>query len=135
MIDERGCPVDVYIMGGVRRVKNSPKSLEAPFEAFKFPTSGIVQFRALVVPCLPSCEPVQCSLNNFDGTRKKVNSLGRRKRSGLESTARNDTKDNEMIVIQTIQIVDKFPHNKSSKMEHKDTLNLVNESEHQSKCF
>ena len=133
LIDERGCPVDINIMGSVRRVKNFPKSLEAPFEAFKFPTSGIVQFRALVVPCLPSCKSVQCTINNFDGSRKKMNSLGRKKRSSLEASERNETKENEMIVIQTINIVDKFPQNKNMKAEKAETLDK-GDFENQSKC-
>ncbi|XP_015788965.1 uncharacterized protein LOC107365903 isoform X2 [Tetranychus urticae] len=112
LIDEKGCPSDISIMSGVRRIKGSSKSVEAPFEAFKFPTSGIVQFRALVVPCLPSCEPVHCATTGFDGTRRKITSLGRRKRSSsiLGSGSSSNTSDSELIVIQTIEIVDKFPH-------------------------
>lgn len=54
--------------------------LHAPFQAFKFPASDIVQFRALVTPCLPRCEPVQCSVQGFDGVSRKELSYGRKKR-------------------------------------------------------
>ncbi|RWS27044.1 uncharacterized protein B4U80_03602 [Leptotrombidium deliense] len=111
LIDRNGCPTDVTIMGPIIRVKTEPKTMEAQFEAFKFPTSGIVQFRALVVPCLPSCEPVQCSTETHDGFTKNIPSLGRRKRS-LESSL-NDTE--EVVVIQTIEITDKFPFNDNLK--------------------
>lgn len=52
------CPTDVTIMGSLGKPGNTAKTLLAPFEAFKFPTSDIVQFKALVTPCLPNCEPV-----------------------------------------------------------------------------
>ncbi|UYV65282.1 hypothetical protein LAZ67_3003803 [Cordylochernes scorpioides] len=44
-------------MGPLSRVSSSGQILHAPFDAFKFPTSEIVQFKALVTPCLPTCEP------------------------------------------------------------------------------
>lgn len=67
LIDSKGCPTDPAIMGPPRRVKlhmaKGSKIIEAPFEAFKFPTSAIVQFRALIVPCLTGdCQPVLCTL-------------------------------------------------------------------------
>lgn len=49
LIDDKGCPTDIAIMGAVRKVNGNGKIIEAPFEAFKFPTSGIIQFRALIV--------------------------------------------------------------------------------------
>ncbi|GIY17275.1 uncharacterized protein CEXT_557511 [Caerostris extrusa] len=54
---QRSCPTDASIMGSLSKASNSGKTLLAPFEAFKFPTSDIVQFKALVTPCLPNCEP------------------------------------------------------------------------------
>ncbi|TGZ51710.1 Uncharacterized protein DBV15_03894 [Temnothorax longispinosus] len=37
------------------------------FDAFKFPSSEVVQFRALVTPCMPTCEPVQCDQEETTG--------------------------------------------------------------------
>ena len=34
---------------------------QANFAAFKFAGSSVVQFRAMVTPCVPRCEPVTCS--------------------------------------------------------------------------
>ncbi len=48
-----GCPTDYSIMGVLREVNNSGQVLQADFDAFKFPTSDVVQFRALVTPCIP----------------------------------------------------------------------------------
>jgi hypothetical protein len=66
LIDAKGCPTDPSIMGPLRKVQStSSKILEAPFEAFKFPTSAIVQFRALIVPCIAGdCQPVVCTMSS-----------------------------------------------------------------------
>ena len=40
-------------MNVLEEVNGSGQTLHANFEAFKFPTSSVVQFRALVTPCIP----------------------------------------------------------------------------------
>lgn len=80
LIDSQGCPTDSSIMGAVSRTNGNGQALEVPFDAFKFPSSDVVQFRALVTPCVPSCEPVVCDIKGFDGKKKEVTSYGRRKR-------------------------------------------------------
>ena len=47
------CPTDYSIMNVLEEVNGSGQTLHANFEAFKFPTSSVVQFRALVTPCIP----------------------------------------------------------------------------------
>ena len=94
LIDGKGCPTDPSIMGPLRKVQGvSSKILEAPFEAFKFPTSAIVQFRALIVPCLAGdCQPVLCTMSSSfltssnlagyptftSGSKTSVHSYGKR---------------------------------------------------------
>ena len=53
LIDSIGCPTDYSIMGVLNEVNGKGQKLQANFEAFKFPTSSVVQFRALVTPCIP----------------------------------------------------------------------------------
>ena len=60
LLDSNGCPTEGQIMGPLTKTKNSGKTLVANFDAFKFPTSEVVQFRALVTPCMPRCSPVEC---------------------------------------------------------------------------
>ncbi len=43
LIDARGCPVDPTIMSQLRRNEIVNKTLEANFDAFRFPTSEVVQ--------------------------------------------------------------------------------------------
>lgn len=49
-------------MEAITKSKDNNKILEASFDAFKFPTTEIVQFKALVTPCLPACEPVSLNI-------------------------------------------------------------------------
>lgn len=81
LIDGDGCPTDPAIMGPISAVDTGAggtvKILEAPFDAFKFPTSDIVQFKALVTPCLPKCEPINCNVVGHNGAVRRADSFGR----------------------------------------------------------
>lgn len=83
LIDGDGCPTDPAIMGPITTVDTGRgpggpvKVLEAPFDAFKFPTSDIVQFKALVTPCLPKCEPINCNVVGHNGAVRRADSFGR----------------------------------------------------------
>lgn len=106
LIDERGCPTDPTIMGVLEKSPDSSKILLSAFDAFKFPSSDKVQFRALVSPCLPTCEPVKCDVADYTGDVRLIDSYGRRKRD--LSRQRRDSPTEEVLVVQTIEIVDKF---------------------------
>ncbi len=43
LIDSRGCPAEVNIMSELRKSERSNKTLESRFDAFRFPTSDVVQ--------------------------------------------------------------------------------------------
>lgn len=116
LIDSRGCPTDHFIMGPIyRSSSNSGKILLSHFDAFKFPSSPTVQFRALVTPCMPTCEPVQCDENNFGGELRSIISYGRKRRSlnetNVEKRVRRDilsSPSDDLLLVQSIQINDKF---------------------------
>lgn len=116
LIDSRGCPTDHFIMGPIYKSTESGKSLLSHFDAFKFPSSPTVQFRALVTPCMPSCEPVQCDEQSFGGELRSIISFGRKRRSANDTSGherrRRDTltnpNDEMMLLVQSIQINDKF---------------------------
>ncbi|KAK3866005.1 hypothetical protein Pcinc_028429 [Petrolisthes cinctipes] len=80
LLDGRGCPTEISIMRPLLKVDSTGKILGASFDAFKFPTSDVVQFRALVTPCLPTCEPVVCDVRDFGGQMKQAESYGRKRR-------------------------------------------------------
>ena len=101
LIDERGCPTDPSIMGAVAQVAGSGQILTVPFDAFKFPSSDVVQFKALVTPCLPRCRPVTCDLSDPSGGRRRVISHGRRKRAVPEDSS-------DVLVVKKIRIADTF---------------------------
>lgn len=114
LIDKRGCPTDHFIMGPIYRDDSSAKNLVSHFDAFKFPSSPTVQFRALITPCIPSCEPVQCDDENYGSEARSIASYGRKKRSANESYPLNDDKSqtnsvsSSMLLVQAIEINDKF---------------------------
>ncbi|CAG0896629.1 unnamed protein product [Cyprideis torosa] len=103
LIDEYGCPTDPLIMGPVERwEKATLVSLRSVFEAFKFPTSDVVSFRAVVVPCVGKCEKVTCSTVDFSGREASLESRGRRRRR------RSADEEEELMLVQSITISDKF---------------------------
>lgn len=81
LIDANGCPTDHFIMGPIYKSALSGKILLSHFDAFKFPSSEVVQFRALVTPCMPTCEPVQCDQEDLSGELRSLISFGRKRRS------------------------------------------------------
>ncbi|OXA45558.1 hypothetical protein Fcan01_19543 [Folsomia candida] len=124
LIDSRGCPTDPSIMGPVTHVHNHGKILQAFFEAFKFPTSEVVQFQALVTPCLPTCQPVDCSLaaDPSTGGSFQAQSYGRRRRRSVGGS--NDTQQVEnVLVINSIRIADRFKFQENNTLdEYDDTV-------------
>ncbi|XP_075148055.1 uncharacterized protein LOC142221994 [Haematobia irritans] len=149
LIDAHGCPTDQYIMGAVQKMSQNRKILVSQFDAFKFPSSEVVQFRALVTPCIPRCEPVICdNEDSVSGELKSLVSYGRRKRSivngtdGAEfmvSTSRfrhgrqqrdvsHKSAEDNILLVQSIQITDKFGFNQ-------EETNALNSSEEHEKIF
>merc|ERR1719422_1701100 len=86
LIDERGCPTDASIMGEVYHSEKSDKLSYSDFDAFRFPTSDVV---------------------DYTGQTKSVDSFGRKKRSIIERTKRA-TNPEELLVVQSLKIVDRY---------------------------
>ncbi|XP_023290725.1 uncharacterized protein LOC111673851 [Orussus abietinus] len=116
LIDSDGCPTDQVIMGPLYKSATSGKILLSHFDAFKFPSSEVVQFRALVTPCMPTCEPVQCDQEESTGDLRSVISFGRRRRRRDASQSRED-----LLLVQTIQITDKFGFERDGKSSNGST--------------
>jgi len=116
LIDADGCPTDPSIMQAVDQVQ-AGKILQAPFQAFKFPATDVVQFRALVTPCHPTCAPVECVMPGFDGSMSRSVSMGKRRR-------RRDVPENDILLAQQIKITDKFVFEEDTSAEHGRTLVL-----------
>ena len=49
-------------MSELKKSLGSDKILVSKFDAFRFPSSDMVQFRAMVTPCMPTCPPVTCDV-------------------------------------------------------------------------
>ena len=113
-----GCPTDANIMNSLSKSNEHEKSLQASFEAFKFPTSDIVQFRALVTPCLGRCEPVQCDIKDYDGMPKQALSYGRKKKRSVNNSIL--TAEEDMVVVQSIKIMDSFVGTEETQKKYKN---------------
>ncbi|KAH8418045.1 hypothetical protein KR222_010941, partial [Zaprionus bogoriensis] len=159
LIDAQGCPTDHFIMGAVHKSALSGKILFAHFDAFKFPSSEVVQFRALVTPCMPYCEPVNCQ-DVVSGDFKSLLSYGRRKRRDTtgeyESSVRysdfnqkhislavdqqqrlwrrearvgsSKALQEDMLLVQSIQITDKFGFVKKEQLQQESSVVKPTES-------
>lgn len=113
LIDGEGCPTDPSIMAAMQNSKGNGQTLEAQFDAFKFPTSETVAFRALVTPCIPHCEPVHCQSRAYDGTVYEAESFGKRRRrkrsvAAAAAAAGVASQPEEVVVRNSIEIKDKF---------------------------
>lgn len=143
LIDSDGCPTDQFIMGPIYKSPSSGKILLSHFDAFKFPSSEIVQFRALVTPCMPTCEPIQCDQEDVSGELKSLISFGRKKRS-VNATASailpqsnnrrsrrettNKPSQDDMLLVQSIQITDKFGFDKHQQSKSSNGIDSSNET-------
>ena len=114
--DSRGCPTEAQIMGPLVKDSTSSKILLSNFDAFKFPTSEVVQFRAHVTPCMPTCEPVECLYEDYygSGDKNRVSSYGRKKRDVSRVT--REAKD-RVLVTNSFVVMDKFQKNKKGPKE------------------
>ena len=104
------------IMTSVSKFSKSSKRLRTTFEAFKFPASDTVQFRALITPCLSSCKPVQCNLMNMEtGINQEFISYGKRRRKrSSHDILMNEQPNPEVVVVGAIRIKDTFDFETSS---------------------
>jgi len=128
LIDSIGCPTDSSIMQSLVTI-GSAKILQANFDAFKFPTSQLVQFRALVTPCVPRCDPVRCSDTH-------TQSFGRKRRGVVEEVdgdhteAVNNVTSESVVVANAVHIVDTFQVDRSGRQEDSVGGSCVCGSEH-----
>ncbi|EDW80666.1 uncharacterized protein Dwil_GK11654 [Drosophila willistoni] len=127
LIDSRGCPTDHFIMGPIYKSSLSGKILLSQFDAFKFPSSEVVQFRALVTPCMPSCEPVQCDQEDSSGELKSLISYGRRRRRSTRHTNRPSPED--LLLVESIQITDKFGFDKQPLEQRNVSMKSFNQKD------
>lgn len=137
LIDGEGCPTDPSIMMAMTNAKGNGQTLEAQFDAFKFPTSDTVAFRALVTPCIPHCEPVHCQNRALDGVVYEHESFGKRRRrrrsikppssksnSLLAGAASGGAAPEEVVLRNSIAIRDKFfEQHQQDEFKQQQTLN------------
>ena len=124
-------------MREVQEVNGNGQTLQTNFDAFKFPTSDVVQFRALVTPCIPRCDPVRCDVSDYLGHSHLTKSYGRRRRKRSDDTSERGFKEDysqrpnsrkmpkpvELKVASLIHISDKFDETSVLDDRLKDNTN------------
>ncbi|GFU94320.1 uncharacterized protein TNCV_162501 [Trichonephila clavipes] len=65
------CPTDPSIFPGLNLDARDRKSLFANFKAFRFPSTGLVNFEVQIRFCQDQCKPMRCSNNMESFGRKK----------------------------------------------------------------
>lgn len=75
LIDNSGCPVDASVFPELQLDQTDNRSLYSRFKAFRFPSTGVVNFEVQIRFCQEFCEPIKC--NHAGG---HVSSFGRRRR-------------------------------------------------------
>lgn len=71
LIDSTGCPVDGTIFPALRVDPVDRRSLISKFKAFRFPSTGVVNFEVQIRFCQEACEPPTCPSTTFASRRKK----------------------------------------------------------------
>lgn len=77
LINNEGCPVDPQVFPALEVDSKDGKSLHSTFKAFRFPSSGLVNFEVQIRFCPERCQPVEC----HKGVKSR--SYGRKKRDLL----------------------------------------------------
>lgn len=81
LIDNDGCPVDSLVFPALAVDPKDGRSLYSTFKAFRFPSSGLVNFEVQIRFCPELCQPVDCTKS------PRTKSYGRRKRSASDTAA------------------------------------------------
>lgn len=92
LIDKSGCPTDASVFPALQLDSADNRSLYSKFKAFRFPSTGVVNFEVQIRFCQEYCEPVKCtSLVNGAINGNHVKSFGRRKRRQVDDKFSNNT--------------------------------------------
>ncbi|XP_042145108.1 uncharacterized protein LOC8043364 [Ixodes scapularis] len=130
LIDSNGCPVDSSIFPPLRPDYRNPGALVANFKAFRFPSSGMVNFEVQIRFCQDRCDPVRCQSggDSFGRRRRDVSwtlprSLSPNQTSPLYVTAHRPT-----IVIRPYPLPSSTPELSQTTTEPPPTTPDVTES-------
>ena len=103
LVDSLGCPTDASIIKSLGTVQESPKILQANFDAFKFAGSSVVQFRAMVTPCIPRCDPVTCDTDHHNPRRVRRSTF----MANLTELMPSEDSEASVVVANRLRIVDR----------------------------
>ncbi|RWS25789.1 uncharacterized protein B4U80_03819 [Leptotrombidium deliense] len=91
LIDNTGCPKDAAVFPPLKIDSRDRKSLLASFKAFRFPSTGVVNFEVQIRFCQDVCEPVKCFTGLQSYGRKKRNVLTMSSTAFIGKSNQNDS--------------------------------------------
>ena len=113
LLDDRGCPSDPTIFGGLVKLENS-NNLRGTFEAFKFSESSVVRFEVSVQFCVGDCKPVDCGSG--------IQSYGRRRREAGAMATAAPFRDTSSATLPTLPTINSQPELFASKLVYDSSL-------------
>lgn len=84
--DENGCATDPNIFGEWD-YRPETNTLQAGFNAFKFPSSDNIRFQCNIRVCFGKCQPVNCRGYNAFGRRRRAIEDANQNKTDTSSTA------------------------------------------------
>ena len=104
----------VYLSNDCETDGSSTTLHQANFAAFKFAGSSVVQFRAMVTPCVPRCEPVTCSGDTEGDSSNSPRRIRRSSRQDTNLTRVEATEEEEgRVVVANILTIVERPEDKA----------------------
>ena len=75
-----------------------------------------------MTPCMPTCEPIQCDQEDSSGELRSVQSFGRRRRRSTSNQIAGSNAREDMLLVQSIHITDKFGFDQASARKSNATV-------------
>ncbi|XP_076355850.1 uncharacterized protein LOC143249601 isoform X2 [Tachypleus tridentatus] len=102
LLDSNGCPTDPTIFPALQLNMRDQKSLIGNFKAFRFPSTGRVNFEVQIRFCQDRCDPVRCANN--------VQSYGRRKRDAMDPMLETESASSNGSAVDSSDVSSHVPH-------------------------
>lgn len=110
LLDSDGCPIDHSVFPEMKIDPVDKVSLHSKFKAFRFPSTGVVNFEVQIKFCPGKCEQVRCNSNNqeqivqsnYGNVIGLKSNFGRRRREALNEFEAEQLEANESNLKPTI---------------------------------
>lgn len=99
LLDGTGCPVDPLVFPQMQVDASDHRSLWAPFKAFRFPSTGVVNFEVQIRFCPNRCAPITCDSSTTTSTAASFPSqqqiAANRRRRHVSNVSKDDEEEDQ----------------------------------------